>query len=247
MAREYGMDESYSDILIDEAVRVNPKLVRTAKVLRVFAYAGGAAFGAMLVSILILSLTGAVSLSSWHDAISILRQRAVAVDVKTKDELEHAQRERDEFIKRPSEVELVEAWGSLKAERRDFENRLSLEKEVLSNLANEINHSINLLEAKERLFDEKQKAVAEKLRQSEESLSRAALDKIRRIYRAMSPKAVAEDLEKRMSDGRTQEVAVIVSRMNDRSVAEVLENFRDAALRLKVYDAMKSKNIGGAE
>lgn len=203
----------------------------------IFLWFCAANFVGLIVLVGVLALIGAVEVRRWSEALSVLRGVSEAVPSGELARLREL--EREETDRRGlSEQRLLEGWKALRERERRLDARAAEQRARLELLAAHVDGERRKLEqAIQTWRQERKEAELERVRREKE-LREAASVKIQRLYRYMRPETVARDLEARMAEGKTEEVAELVGAMSERMAAEVLECLSDPALRSKIYEAM---------
>ena len=216
---------------------MNPRLRAVAQGALWF---GAVNFGALVMAAAALSVSGTVPADGWAGAMRVVWGASEAVPTRELARLREIERREEERGLEVSNSYLEEAWlkhrdrgEAMDARAAELQMRLERIKEAVEL---ERKHLVD----REKAFDRKAAEDEGKWRERRADLERTASEKIRRIYRFMRPAAVAADLEARMRKNQGEEVAAILRRLPERTVAEILTAMADPARRNEIYDLMRT-------
>ncbi|GAG11375.1 unnamed protein product [marine sediment metagenome] len=201
---------------------------------------GAVNFGALAIAAAVLTVSGAVPVAGWAGAMRVVWGTSEAVPTQEIARLREVERHEEQRGREMSNSYLERAWlehrergEALDARAAELRSKLERIRDAIAAERKEVKDARAAYDAK-RDRDER-----ERLRREAE-LAASASERIRRIYRYMRPGAVAADLEARMRKNQGEEVAAILKKLPERTVAEILEAMVDPATRNEIHDLMRT-------
>jgi flagellar motility protein MotE (MotC chaperone) len=220
---------------------LNPKLTRLLRaVAQPALWFGAVNFGALVIVVAALTASGTVTRKRWVGAVRVLWGSSEALSTQDLARLREIAGREERWRGERSNAHLEKSWLELQAEKEKLDARAAELRARLMRIREAVQEERGSLAGREEAFERRVAEDEKKWQDRRADLERVASEKIRRIYRHMRPAAVAADLEARMRKEQGEEVAAILRRLPERTVAEVLESMRDPATRNEIYDLMRT-------
>ena len=201
---------------------------------------GAVNFGALAIAAAVLTVSGAVPAAGWAGAMRVVWGTSEAVPTQEIARLREVERREGERGREMSNSYLERAWlehrergEALDARAAELRTKLERIRDAIAAERKEVKDARAAYDAR---WDRDER---ERLRREAE-LAASASERIRRIYRYMRPGAGAADLEARMRKDQGEEVAAILKKLPERTVAEILEAMADPARRNEIHDLMRT-------
>lgn len=201
---------------------------------------GAVNFGALVIVVAVLTASGTVTRPRWVGAVRVLWGSSEALSTQEVARLRDIAGREERWRDERSNAHLEKSWLGLQVEKEKLDARAAELRARLMLIREAVEKERVSLAGREEAFERMVAEDEKKWRGRQADLERVASDKIRRIYRHMRPAAVAADLETRMRKKQGEEVAAILKRLPERTVAEVLEAMPDPATRNEIYDLMRT-------
>ncbi len=216
---------------------MNPKLRSIAQGALWF---GAVNFGALVIAAAALTVSGAAPAARWAGAMRVVWGTSEAVSTQ---EIAGLRQSRDLEEKRGKELSnrhLIDSWRKLQERDEAIDARAAELRMRLERIKEAVGLERRDLVDREAAFDLKVAEEESKWNERRADLDRTASEKVRRIYRYMRPAAVAADLEARMRKNQGEQVAAILKKLPERTVAEILEAMADPGRRNEIHDLMRT-------